>query len=103
MPAPSGVVPAAKLVASTCRLRGGGRFLSNQDRQARKGKRSAGIVDHVNLAGIEPRLKLGQGDVELEHRSLALRGIELARLYQRGFEGFYLPIEEKNAGEEMDW
>src|ERR1041384_3732748 len=78
--------------AGSC-FRSGG-FLAYQNWQPREDKRPARIVDYVHLAGVQARLKLGQGHVKLKDRRLALRRVELPRLDQWGLKGLHFPVDE---------
>ncbi len=63
---------------------------------------SGGIVDHVDLAGVETGFQLGEGYVELENRGFAVGRIQLAALDQRSLIRFRLAAEEGDIGQQAN-
>jgi hypothetical protein len=59
---------------------GVGRLLTNQQGQTRESELSGGIVDDVDLTGVETGFELGKRHVELEDCSLAVRRVQLGAL-----------------------
>ena len=71
-----------------------------QQRQTREAELSRSIVNHIDLAGIEAGLELGEGHVELEYRRLAVGRIQLLAFDQRGFVGLGLSAKEGDVGQQ---
>jgi hypothetical protein len=52
---------------------------------------AAGVIDHIDLAGIETGFERGQRHVQLKDSRLSLARIQFRQLDQRTFVGFGLP------------
>jgi len=55
---------------------------------------TAGVVNHIDLAGIKSGLERGQRHVQLEDRGFSLARIQIGQRYQRTLIAFDLPLEE---------
>ena len=79
-----------------------GAVLPDQQGKPRKQEVTAGVVDHIDLAGIKARLERGQRHIQLEDGGLSLARIQIGQLDQRTLVGFGLPLKERDVGQEPD-
>src|ERR1700684_2415645 len=69
-------------------------LLPDQQSQPRKQEMTAGVVNHIDLAGIKSRLERGKRHVQLEKRGFLLARLQIGQRYQRTLVAFDPPLEE---------
>src|SRR5579864_2250192 len=60
------------------------------------------VVDHVYLAGVEPRLQMIEWQVQLEDASLAVTSIHVGQFHQRALEHLRFPAEKRDVRKQMN-
>ena len=70
-------------------------WLPHEQSESRKKEFAASIVDDVDLAGVEPGLKLRQWNIELEHCGMSVGYPEIGVFDQWSLVGLSFSTEER--------
>src|SRR5271165_1589649 len=77
-------------------------LLPQQHRHSRKDKMPGGIVDDVDLAGVEAWFQLRERHVQLKDGRMPVGNTNFLNLRQRRLVSLYVPLEERNVTQQPD-